>query len=171
MSFAGQILQFLWSLKYMKYTKPVKKVFEIFLFLKSIYCKWNRSKNFCFVPKFASNMIFKYANGVMIISYVILKGLKKEILFASLRPTKPLLSLNDNCSLVPSYGETFWDIRLVWGHKELSQKLCSLSEEDFPKIDSAVYRRIISISFCVCVYVVLIFRDLGRNYESVVIKD
>ena len=76
----------------MKYAKPVKKVFEIFLFLKSIYCKWKKSENFCFVPKFASNMIFKYSNGVTIISWVIIKGLKKETLFDSLCPTKASLS-------------------------------------------------------------------------------
>ena len=63
----------------MKYTKRVKKAFDIFVFLiKPIYCKWKRSENFCFVPKFASNMIFKYSISIMIISWVMIKGLKKK---------------------------------------------------------------------------------------------
>ena len=41
--------------------------------------------------------------------------------------------------LIPSYGDTFWKIRLACGYKERSQKLCSLYEETFPKIDYAVY--------------------------------
>ena len=41
--------------------------------------------------------------------------------------------------LMPSYEDTFWKIRLACGYKELSQKLCSLSEEAFPKIYYVVY--------------------------------
>ena len=41
--------------------------------------------------------------------------------------------------LMPSYEDTFWKIRLACGYKELFQKLCSLSEEAFPKIYYVVY--------------------------------
>ena len=61
--------------------------------------------------------------------------------------------------LIPSYGDTLWKIRLVCGYKELSQKLCSLSEEWYPLV------------FAFAVYVVLIFRGLGRSNDSEVIKD
>ena len=71
-------------------TQRVKNVFWQLWFLlrKPICCKWKRSENYRFVPKFVSNMALKYSIGVMIITWVIIKGLKKEFVLVFFCPTK-----------------------------------------------------------------------------------
>ena len=47
-----------------------------------------KKSNYRFVPKFVSNMALKHSIGVMIITWVIIKGLKKEFVLVFFSPTK-----------------------------------------------------------------------------------